>query len=333
MRRRDVLKGGLALPLAAGGLGTLSAAQAQEPWPARNVTMIVPFPPGGQADLAARPIAEALKNQLGQPFIVENRSGAGGATGNAAAARAAPDGYTLLMTLASLAVLPEAQKMFGRTPSYEFNQLEPIARVLADPTVLAVHVSTPWKSVQDLVEDARKRPGVITYASSGFYGALHVAMEMFTHSAGIKLLHVPYRGGGPALADVLAGQVNALASAPGPILQHKDLSVRVLASFGAKRVAAFPDVPTLQELGYTQVEYYLWAGLFAQKGVPAPIVTRLREAMRKAMVEPAVTKVFDAVGSPPAYLDAPEFARFMETDNARLIAAVRKIGMIEGKLE
>lgn len=332
MDRRSLLKGSLALTIPAGS-GALSQAFAQADYPNRNITIIVPFPPGGQADLAARPIAESLKTILGQPVIVENRSGAGGATGNAAAARATPDGYTLLMSLSSLAVLPEAQKMFGRTPNYEVKDLEPIARVLADPTVFCCHISMPWKTVAEFVEDAKKRPGVITYASSGYYGAGHIAMEMILHAAGIKLVHVPYRGGGPALADVLAGQVNCMCSGPGPIMQHRDRSVRVLASQGAERIPSFPDVPTFKELGYDTVEFYLWAALFGQKGLPAPVVSKLREAMGKAMKDPAVLKVFEAVGSPPAYQDAPEFEKFMETDNARLIAAVRKVGMIEGKLE
>jgi tripartite-type tricarboxylate transporter receptor subunit TctC len=333
MDRRHLLQGSLSFTLSAAGVGALGSAQAQDAWPVKQITIIVPFPPGGQADLAARPIAEALKTVLGQTVIVENRSGAGGATGNAAAARAAPDGYTLLMSLSSLAVLPEAQKMFGRTPGYEVDQFVPIARVLGDPTVFCCHVSMPWKSIADLVDDAKRRPGVITFASSGYYGAGHIPTEMFMRAADIKLVHVPYRGGGPALADVLAGQVNCMSSGPGPILQHRDRSVRVLACHGAKRIAAFPDVPTFMELGFKEVEFYLWAGLFAPKDVPAPIVAKLRDAMRKAMVDPAVVRVFENVGSPPAYLDGPDFAKFMETDNARLISAVRKIGMIEGKLE
>ncbi|MDQ4135798.1 MAG: tripartite tricarboxylate transporter substrate-binding protein, partial [Pseudomonadota bacterium] len=151
MKRRDVLKAlGLApaLPLLGG-----SGARAQGAWPTRTITMIVPFPPGGQADLAARPIAAALEKILGQPVVVENRGGAGGSLGNAAVARAEPDGYTILMTLSSLAVLPESDRLFGRQPAYEVGQLAPVARVLADPTLLAVPASAPWKTLQDLVED------------------------------------------------------------------------------------------------------------------------------------------------------------------------------------
>lgn len=195
MNRRELLKAAAALPLAQAAL--VNSALAQGPWPTRNITMIVPFPAGGQADLAARPVALALERLLGKPVIVDNRAGgAGGSIGNAAAARAEPDGYTLLMTLSSLAVLPEADRLFDRPVAYEVSQFAPVARVLADPTLLAVPASAPWKTLQDFVEDAKKRPGQIPYGSSGPYGTLHVAMEMFTASAGIKLLHVPFRAPG-----------------------------------------------------------------------------------------------------------------------------------------
>src|SRR6266851_6292849 len=193
MKRRDFLTGAAALPLA------LKATRAFAAYPDHNVTIVVPFPPGGQADLAARPVALKLQEIFGKPVIVDNRGGAGGAIGNAAVARAEPDGYTLLMTLSSLAVLPEADRLFDRPPVYEVSQLAPVARVLADPTLLAVPASAPWKTLQDFVDDAKKRPGEIPYGSSGPYGTLHVAMEMFAASAGIKLLHIPFRGAGPAL--------------------------------------------------------------------------------------------------------------------------------------
>ena len=197
MNRRELLKATAALPLAQAALSNPAFAQAA--WPTRNVTIIVPFPAGGQADLAARPVALALEKILGKPFIVDNRAGgAGGSIGNAAAARADADGYTLLMTLSSLAVLPEADRLFDRPVAYEVSQFAPVARVLADPTLLAVPASAPWKTLRDFVDDARKRPGEIPYGSSGPYGTLHVAMEMFAASAGIKLLHVPFRGAGPA---------------------------------------------------------------------------------------------------------------------------------------
>ena len=327
MDRRHVLKG-LGAASAASLLGAPARAQAN--WPTRNVIMIVPFPPGGQADLAARPVAAALERILGRAVVVENRGGAGGAVGNAAAAKAEPDGYTILMTLSSLAVLPEADRLFGRTPAYEVTQLAPVARVLADPTLLAIPASAPWRTLQELVDDAKRRPGAIPYGSSGPYGTLHVSMEMLATEAGIKLLHVPYRGAGPAVTGLLAGQIQALASAPGVLKPHVEAgTMRVLANWGGQRVPSFPDLPTFKELGYPNVEFYIWAGLFVPKGVPEPVTTRLREAMRQAMSDPEVTKTFENAGSPPAYQDAPDFARFVEADSARLIAAVRKIGKVE----
>jgi tripartite-type tricarboxylate transporter receptor subunit TctC len=325
MDRRDFLKGAAALPI------VLRAGSAlADTYPERNVIMIVPFPPGGQADLAARPVAQKLQELLGKAFVVDNRGGAGGAIGNAFAAKANPDGYTLLMTLSSLAVLPEADRILGRPAQYEVTQLTPVARVLADPTLLGVNAKAPWKNVQELVEDAKKRPGLIPYGSSGSYGTLHVSMAMFESAAGIKMLHVPYKGAGPAMTDLLSGQILALASAPGVLKPHVDSgAVRVLANFGGKRVASFPDTPTFQELGYKDVEFYIWAGLFAPANTPEPVIKTLREAMKKVMADPQTTKIYESAGSPPAYLDQPEFKQFVDADSARLIAAVKKIGKVE----
>jgi tripartite-type tricarboxylate transporter receptor subunit TctC len=329
MNRREWLKAAAALPL----LSTArpSWAMVETEWPTHTISMIVPFPAGGQADLAARPVALALEKILGKSVIVDNRAGgAGGAIGNAAAARAEPDGYTLLMTLSSLAVLPEADRLFDRPPVYEVSQLTPIARVLADPTLLAIQASARWKTLEDFVEDAKRRPGEIRYGSSGPYGTLHVAMEMFAASAGIKLMHIPFRGAAPALNALLSGTVDALASAPGTLKQLVDSGkMRVLANWGAERIASFPDLPTFKERGYKDVEFYIWAGLFAQKALPEPIVTRLRAAMAEAVKRPEVIRTFETAGSPVAYMDAPEFATFVQTDSARLVAAVKRIGRVE----
>ncbi|MDB5547722.1 MAG: Tat pathway signal protein, partial [Tardiphaga sp.] len=245
-------------------------------------------------------------------------------------ARAQPDGYTLLMTLSSLAILPEADRLFARPVAYEIGDFAPVARVLADPTLLAVPASSPWKTLEDFVADAKKRPGEIPYGSSGPYGTLHLAMEMFANNAGINLLHVPFRGAGPALIGLLSGTVQAIASAPGVLRQQvDDGKLRVLANWGAARIASFPEVPTFKELGYPDVEFYIWAGLFAQKALPEPIMTRLRDAMRVAVKTPEVVRTLETAGSPIAYLDAPDFAAFVETDSARLITAVKKIGKVQ----
>src|SRR5215467_8926356 len=291
MNRRELLKSVVALPLVPAVLSNEALAQGAA-YPSRNITMIVPFPAGGQADLAARPVALAMEKILGKPVLVDNRAGGGGGSvGNAAAARAEPDGYTLLMTLSSLAVLPEADRLFDRPVAYEVSQFAPVARVLADPTLLAVQASAPWKTLQEFVEDARARPGKIPYGSSGPYGTLHIAMEMFAASAGIKLLHIPFRGAGPALNAILTGTVQALASAPGVLKQQVDEGkLRVLANWGAERIASFPNLPTFRELGYRDVEFYIWAGLFAQSALPAPIMNQLRDAMAQAVKTPDVVK-------------------------------------------
>ncbi|WP_144185898.1 Bug family tripartite tricarboxylate transporter substrate binding protein [Elioraea rosea] len=322
MRRRDL---SLALPFLA--LPTAARAQA---FPTRQITMIVPFPPGGQADLAARPVAAGMEQALGQAVVIQNRGGAGGAIGNAAVARAPADGYTVLMALSSLAVLPEADRLFGRPPQYEMYQLVPIGRVLADPTMLAVRADSPWTTLEEFVAAAKAAPGSIPYGSSGTYGTLHVAMEMFAHAASIRLLHVPFQGAGPALTALIGGQVRALASAPGTLTQHvREGRMRVLACWGAERVPAFPEVPTFLERGFAGVEFYIWAGLFAPAGTPQPVQEKLREGLAAAMRSPIAVRAFETAGSPPAWLDQPDFARFVAADSARLLTAVRAIGKVE----
>jgi tripartite-type tricarboxylate transporter receptor subunit TctC len=327
MDRRRFLSGAVAAPLVAAS-GIEANAQA---WPSRNITLIVAFPPGGQADLAARPVAAALEKILGRSVVVDNRAGAGGMLGNAAAARAEPDGHTQLMALSSMVFLPEAERLYGRKPSYEIDQLVPIARVLADPGVLAAHEDS-YKSVADLIADAKKRPGEISFSSSGNYGASHVPFEMFQQAAGIKLLHVPYRGGGPALTAFIGRQVDITAQAPGIINpQARAGKARLLAHWGGKRTPELEGIPTMIELGYKDVEYYIWAGVFAPKGTPAPVITRLRDAMRQIMADPQVTGIYVKAGSPPAYMDQPEFEKFVQADAARLIPVVQKIGRLDDK--
>src|SRR5437879_12930076 len=169
-------------------------AVAQEPYPSKPIALVVPFPPGGFADIAARPFGDAMSRNLATPVVIENKAGAGGGIGMGYVAKAKPDGYTLLLALSSISILPEADKITGRTPMFQLDQLVPIARLTADPTVLAVRADSPWKTLQEFVADARKRPGAISYGSSGNYGTMHVPMDMFSAQAGIKLLHGPFTG-------------------------------------------------------------------------------------------------------------------------------------------
>ena len=305
------------------------AAAAQDSYPSRPVTLIVPFPPGGVADIVGRPFAEALSRELKTPVIIENKPGAGGGIGMGLVAKAKPDGYTLLLALSSISILPEADKVLGRAPLYQLDQFTPIARLTADPTVLAVRADSPWKTLQDFIDDARKRPGAITYGSSGNYGTMHMPMEMFAHSANVKLLHVPFTGGGPAVIALLGGQVDALSTGPSTVLQHvKAGKVRILASWGDHPLASLPQVKTLTESGYDAV-FFQWSALFAPAGTPEPIVARLREAARVAAADSRFVSTLATVETPVQYLDAPEMRRFWEADARKLADAVQRVGKVE----
>ncbi|HEU5294949.1 MAG TPA: tripartite tricarboxylate transporter substrate binding protein, partial [Burkholderiaceae bacterium] len=221
-----------------------SGAIAQ--YPERAITMIVPFPPGGVADTVARPVADALARELKQPVVIENKPGAGGGLGMGLAARAAPDGYTVLLALSSISVLPEADQLFGRKPAYTLNQFKPIARFTADPTVLVVRADSPWKTFDEFVADAKRRPGALNYGSSGNYGTMHVPMEMLKSAAGFRMVHIPFTGAGPAVIALLGGQVDALASGPATVVQHiRSGRLRALAHWGERPLQALPEVPSL----------------------------------------------------------------------------------------
>jgi tripartite-type tricarboxylate transporter receptor subunit TctC len=324
MKRRTLLAGTAMLPL---GL----PLQAQEAWPSRPITMIVPFPPGGVADITGRPTAHVMGKLLKQSVVVQNKGGAGGSVGTAQAARSAPDGYTILMALSSISVLPVADRLQGRAPAYELDQFAPIALISADPTVLVVRADGPYKTLKDLVEAAKAKPGTINYGSSGVYGTLHVAMEIFADAAGIKLFHIPYQGGGPAVAALLGGQIDALASGPSAAIgQIKGGKMRALAVWGDKRLASLPDVPSMKELGY-DATFYIWSGLFAPAATPSPILMTLRDAVRRTAEDPEFKEAMAKVETPIAYLDAPEFKTFLDKDAARLKVAVERIGKVPEK--
>ncbi len=304
-----------------------SAALAQ--YPDRTITMVVPFPPGGVADTVARPMAEAMSRDLKQSVVIENKAGAGGAIGMAHAAKAKPDGYTVLMALSSYTVLPEADKVLGRTPQYQLADLKPVARVTADPTVLAVRAESPWKTYAEFIAAARAAPGKITFGSSGNYGTMHMPMAMLALSQGVQMTHVPYTGAGPAIVGLLGGQVDALSTGPASIVQHvKAGKVRVLAHWGDGRLASLPDVPSLKELG-VPVEYAQWSGIFVPAGTPEPVVARLREAAKAAANDERVKQVLGTAGSPILYMDAPEFQRYVDADAAKMSDVVKKVGKLE----
>jgi tripartite-type tricarboxylate transporter receptor subunit TctC len=307
-------------------------AVAQEAFPSRPITMVAPFPPGGVADLTARPVAAAMEKVLKNPVGVVNKTGAAGAVGMQFVATSKPDGYTLLLALSSISIIPEADKLFGRAPAFTVDQFAPIALISADPTMLVVRSESPWKTAREFIEDARKRPGQISYSSSGIYGTLHMAMELLSHAADIKLRHVPYAGAGPALTAILGGHVDALASGPAVVIPHiKSGKLRVLAGWGDKRVAALPDVPTFKELGYPDAEFYIWAGVFAPKGTPEPVLAKLRETLRRAVDDADFKAAMGKLETPIAFKQGEEFQKFFDADARRLAEGVKRVGKIEQK--
>lgn len=321
MQRRRVLTAVFAAALATG-----AAAQS---YPAKPITMVVPFPPGGVADTVARPVAEAMSRDLGQPVVIENRAGAGGGIGMGYVAKAPADGYTVLLALSSITVIPEADVVLGRSPMFALDQLRPIARFTADPTVLAVRADAPWKSVKEFVEDAKAHPGKINYGSSGNYGTMHVPMEMLAQDTGVKFTHIPYTGAGPAVVALLGGQIQAVSSGPATVLQHvKAGKLRVLAHWGNARLETLPDVPSLKSSGY-HAEYAQWSGLFVPAATPEPVAQRLRAAARAAANDPKVKDVILNAGSPILYLDAPDFEKYVRADAKNMAQVVKRIGKVE----
>jgi tripartite-type tricarboxylate transporter receptor subunit TctC len=303
-------------------------AHAQQ-YPNRPITMIVPFPPGGIADITGRPLAVSMSKVLGQPVVIENKAGAGGAVGHAFVAKAKPDGYTIMTALSSIAVIPEADKVNGRPSTYQMSDFTPIALISADPTILLVPAGAPWKTLKELIDDARSRPGKISYASSGVYGTIHPCFEMLAQAADVKLLHVPYKGGGPAMTALLAGETNLGAQSPGVSDPHiKSGKIRVLGSWAGARTASLPDVPTMKEQGF-DVEFYIWAGVFAPAGLPPEVRERLTAAVRQSAQDPEFVKALTNVNTPVNYKEGKDFDVFLDTDTRRLAAVVQKMGKTE----
>lgn len=302
---------------------------AHADYPERSIRLIVPFPPGGVADTVARPIAEGLSKDLGVSVIVENRGGAGGAVGTSEVSRARPDGYTLLFMLSSISILPEADIVLERDPSYRIEDFTPIARVTADPTVLVVRADAPWNTVEEFLQDAKNRPGEITYGSSGIYGSMHVPMAMLEKEADAELMHVPYTGAGPAVLALMSGEVDALSSGPSSILQQiKSGDFKALAHWGDKPIAALPDVKSLKDEGY-DVKFVQWSGLFAPSKVDADAIDTLRASMARVTSEELTNQRIEAAGSPIEYMDADEFQVYWDADDIVLRQAVQDIGKVD----
>ncbi|MBM3220914.1 MAG: tripartite tricarboxylate transporter substrate binding protein [Candidatus Rokubacteria bacterium] len=319
-----------AIALAALGL-VAPVAAAQESYPSRNVTIVAPFPPGGVVDLTGRPLVAALEKILKQPVVLSNKAGAAGAVGRQSVAISKPDGYTLLVDLVSISTLPPVDALFGRPPTYTLDQFVGIARLTNDLPLFVVNAQHPWKTLPELVADLKKRPGELTFASSGPYGASHVPMEWFLQLAGLKMRHLPTTGGGPATTAVLGNHAQMWISPTGIGAPHiKSGKLRALATFSATRHPRFPDVPTMKELGY-DIEYYYWTGLFAPKGTPPAALKVIGDAVREVVQTSDFKNVIDKAETEIAYLGTEDFKKFWDKESAVLAGVIQKIGKVETK--
>jgi len=298
------------------------AARAQAPeWPSRPVRFIVPYPPGGPTDIMGRIIAQAVQGPLGQPFVVENRAGANGLIGSEQAARAAPDGSTFLVNASAHVIVPHL------TPNMPIDVLAdfaPVTNIAAVPLWLVVNPTLPVRSVADFIAYARANPGRISYASSSSGGATHLAGELFKQLTGTDMVHVPYRGSGPAVQDLIAGNVQAMFdSVPSSAASARDGRLRALAVTTRNRIAPFPDLPTIAEAGVPGYEISTWYGIWAPARTPPAIIARLQQAVATAARNPETRARFDALGAEPV-ADSPEdYARFVRAEYDRWGKLVR----------
>ena len=303
-----------------------SPAAAQSDYPSKPVKIIVPSAPGGGTDIAARVLAQHLSQAMGQQFFIDNRPGAGNMIGIEAAARSAPDGYTLLMTASTLTI---NQLTYKKVLYDAMRDFAPISLVVSLPSVLVVHPSVPARSLAELVALAKQKPDQLTYASAGIGTNPHLSMELLKTMTGIEIRHIPYRGVGPALNDLVAGQVGILIAGVLTTKPQVDAgTVRGLAVTGLKRVEALPDVPTVAEAGIANYEALQWYGLLAPAGTPAPIITRLHAETAKAVRSAEMKERLAADGADPVGNTPAEFAAHIK-EEMRKWAEVARAAKIE----
>jgi tripartite-type tricarboxylate transporter receptor subunit TctC len=308
LRRRVLLAGAAATPaLASVGRSAL----AQDQYPSRPIRLVVPFPPGGSTDVIGRIVGNELQKRLGQSVVVENRPGASGSIGSSAVSRAAPDGYTLLFSnVASQGVMPAlSPQAVTYDPVGDFTHIGMIGVYWA---ALLVHPSFPARTLEEFVAEAKRRPGEINFATSGIGSSPHLFVEMLKAAAGINIVHVPYRGAGPALTAVLANEVPVMAdSLPSATPHIRSGALRALGVSSAQRVAAFPDLPTFAEQGYPKMAIDNWYGISAPPGLPAPIVGQVAEALNASLRDPAVADRLRQVGLEAKVMNGDEFRSFI----------------------
>jgi tripartite-type tricarboxylate transporter receptor subunit TctC len=323
LRLNAMRRGQLVLLLAALLAPQISLAQT---YPDRPVRLIIPFAPGGVSDVIARPIADRLSRTLGQPVLVESRPGASGTLGAAYVAQSTPDGYTLLLGTANeLAMAPTLYRSMPYDPRTAF---APIATVSVFPNVLVVGKDSPFKTIADLIAAAREKPDMLTFANSGVGSTNHLSAELFKRAANIRIQHISYRGGGPALIDVTGGHVTAMfATLPSAVSLIQSGVIRALAVTGSQRSEILPDVPSVVEAGLPGAVVTTWNGVMAPAGTPPELLERLHKALAEVMAEPSLKQTFAAVGAETQFSTQQEFAALIRTDFDRWAAVIKEAGI------
>jgi tripartite-type tricarboxylate transporter receptor subunit TctC len=300
------------------------AVAADDDYPSRTIRLIIPFPPGGSNDVVGRIIANQLGEKLGKTVFVDNRNGAGGVVGSDLAAKATPDGYTLLVVSIAHAVDPWLYK----EPFDPVKDFVPVSIIATGTNVLSVNPTVPVHSVRDLLALAKEKPGVLNYASAGIGSFQHLSGELFKLTADVNIQHVPYKGGGPALMAVIAGEDQVMFSSivqTVPAIQSGQL--RALATGGAQRSPILPDLPTIAEAGVPGYVATNWWGIIAPKGTPQPIVDKLHDAIAELLDSAATKKFLDNEGAAPVHMSSAEFGKFIEDEIAKWGPVVKKAGM------
>jgi len=320
MRRRDFIKLSAAV-----ALWPLVAQAQQSDYPTRPITLVVPYAAGGGNDAMARVVADRMSKTLGQSIVIENRGGAGGSIATRQVAKSAPDGYTLgLGGTGTLAIDPTLYPNAGYNPRRDF---APIGLIATSPLIVLVQPALPVRTIQELIALAKTQPGKLTYASAGSGSGIHLGTLLFAASAGIELTHIPYKGSGPALTDLLGGHVAIyFSSLPPAIGLVKEGKVRALAVTGAKRSAAFPDVPTVAEQGLPGFEAVLHYGVIAPAGTPGPIVAKLNAALREALKSAEVNDRIVTEGAEPLATTPEDYAADIDREETKWSAVVKKSG-------
>lgn len=299
------------------------AAQAESKYPDHTIRIVVPFPPGGITDVAGRLLADKLGQKFGQSFIVDNRPGAGSIIGSDIVAKAPGDGYTILMGSIANAIIPV---LYNKVPYDLHKDLTPLCQVVSVPNFLVVGASSPYKSVKDLVEAAKASPGKLTFASTGVGASPHLTGEMFKSMTGINVVHIPYKGSGPAQLDLMANRVNYMFD-NGALGQVKGGKLRALATSAGKRTDVTPDLPTVAESGVPGFDITSWYGLWIPKSTPEPIVAQLRSAIAEGFADPGIKEKLAGLGADVSIKCGPDYGTFVDAETARWGELIKKIGL------